>query len=408
MPDPAIVANLKIKFTYRGMELSGIIISTDENLVNIKLSNGYNISVPEEEISILESETISNNSTIQEPVKQEGAVVDIIATGGTIASRVDYRTGAVTPVTDSHIIGDNIPNLANFPHNVMAIDPMLSENMTPDVWIKIAKLVNESQKGGRSAILLHGTDTMAYTASALSFMFDGMRRPIILVGSQRSSDRPSTDAFSNLEGALEFSRTEIGEVGIAMHKGLSDQEISLIRGVRARKMHSSRRDAFRPMGEEPMALFGQGKVTVNSSVSLTRENYIFKPKLERKVSLIYFHPFMTETDFYQLCNGKAAVVIAGTGLGHIGSRLFDSIKQLRDNGVFIGMVTQCLNGKVDLNVYSTGRELLKLGVIPLSNMLPETALVKFSHVLANYPREEVEGAMVRNLRGEIVERELIA
>ena len=405
MPDSVIVPGHKIRFTYKGVELSGIIISTEEALANIKMSNGYNITIPKDEISVIESEEMHQNPATAPEVKNKDAVVDIIATGGTIASRVDYRTGAVTPVTDSSLIGGNIPNLSKFPHNIFALKPMLSENMTPEVWAKIARKANDSMKEGRSVIILHGTDTMAYTASALSFMFQGLRKPLIMVGSQRSSDRPSTDAFPNLEGALEFSSRDIGEVGISMHQNLSDNRISLVRGVRARKMHSSRRDAFHPMGEPPMAIFEKNEVRIDPSVRSTRDDYQFNPALESSVSLIYFHPMLSEDDFLNICEGKKAVVIAGTGLGHVGSRLFRSIGKLRREGVHFGMVTQCLNGKVDMNVYSTGRELLRAGVIPLSNMLPEVALVKFSHVLANYDTEKVDEMMVTNLRGEIIERE---
>ncbi len=397
----------KIKFIYKGIEMSGIVVSHDSRQFNIKLSSGYNISVPNDSIEITESERIQVSHQHSSPSHDQDAEVEIIATGGTIASRVDYITGAVTPVFDPGILGENIPNINSFRYDVKIMDPILSENMTPEIWQNIGNMVKESQMVGRSTIILHGTDTMAYTASALAFMFRSLHRPVILVGSQRSSDRPSTDAFLNLEAALEFSRINIGEVGICMHSSISDTSVSLLRGVRTRKMHSSRRDAFRSPGVPPMASYVNGSSSVNPDTTpCSTDSLDFKPSLEKKVSLVYFHPMMEPEDFSALSEGKKIVVIAGTGMGHVSSKLFEPLKELSKEGTRFMMTTQCLGGRVDLDVYSTGRRLTELGVIPLGDMFPETALVKAMHVAANYPEEKFRKTMISNMRGEILSREV--
>jgi glutamyl-tRNA(Gln) amidotransferase subunit D len=397
----------KIKFIYKGIEMSGIVVSHESRQFNIKLSSGYNISVPNDSIEITESERIQVSHQHSSPSHDQDAEVEIIATGGTIASRVDYITGAVTPVFDPGILGENIPNINSFRYDVKIMDPILSENMTPEIWQNIGNMVKESQMVGRSTIILHGTDTMAYTASALAFMFRSLHRPVILVGSQRSSDRPSTDAFLNLEAALEFSRINIGEVGICMHSSISDTSVSLLRGVRTRKMHSSRRDAFRSPGVPPMASYVNGSSSVNPDTTpCSTDSLDFKPSLEKKVSLVYFHPMMEPEDFSALSEGKKIVVIAGTGMGHVSSKLFEPLKELSKEGTRFMMTTQCLGGRVDLDVYSTGRRLTELGVIPLGDMFPETALVKAMHVAANYPEEKFRETMISNMRGEILSREV--
>ena len=397
----------KIKFIYQKMEMSGILVSHDSRQYNIKLSSGYNISVPVDSIEIIQREEITVSHHSSPPSENKEAEVEIIATGGTIASRVDYLTGAVTPVFDPGILGENIPNITSFRYEVKLMEPILSENMTPEIWQRIGKIVHEAQEKGRSCIILHGTDTMSYTASALAFMFSSLKRPVILVGSQRSSDRPSTDAYLNLEAALEFSRQNIGEVGICMHNSISDTSVSLLRGVRTRKMHSSRRDAFRSPGVPPMALYSNRSSTVEpGTIPCSMEKVSFSSSLEKRAALVYFHPLMGPDDFHAMCSGKNIVVIAGTGMGHISSRLFDSLKSLTRDGTKFMMTTQCLGGRVDMDVYSTGRQLTELGVIPLGDMFPETALVKAMHVAANYPADKFKEMMITDMRGELLSREV--
>jgi len=153
-------------------------------------------------------------------------------------------------------------------------------------------------------VITHGTDTMAYTSAALAFMFRKQTGPIILTGSQRSSDRPSSDSFLNLEASVAFASTNHGDVGIAMHTNSSDNRVSLIRGTRVRKMHSTRRDAFRPMGELPMGTFDKGLVTLNDRIRPKDDETSLNTNLEKKVSLIYFYPGLENEQLEKLLDGK--------------------------------------------------------------------------------------------------------
>ena len=398
-------------FTYKGAKMKGVLVSRSEGNLNIKLLSGYNLLVPDHSISDIKSvETIAQYEGPEEKnliLEQGSKKVAFIGTGGTIASRVDYITGAVKPVLNPGFLRESVSNLSKFTLDISLLEAVLSENITPEDWILFARTVKDKLSKNHGAVILHGTDTMSYTASALSFMFQSLSGPVVLIGSQRSSDRPSSDAFLNLEAGLEFASSNFGEVGIAMHQNTSDNAVALHRGVRSRKMHSSRRDAFRTIGGNPMGKYQNGSVTMSPEAKALSDETVLLDKLETSVALAYFHPGLTADDFAAITEKKRATVIMGTGLGHTGTRLYPVIKEIVERGDHVLMTTQCLFGGVNMNVYSTGRELLKLGVTPLSNMLPEVAMIKTMHVLANYPEEEFRMIMSSNLRGEIVDREFL-
>lgn len=398
-------------FIYKDTKLKGVLVSSSEGNLNIKLLNGYNLQVPEtsiSEIKIIEKVSLAGTPEEKKITMEHGPrKVALIGTGGTIASRVDYITGAVKPVLNPEFLRESVSNLSNFTLDINLLEAVLSENITPEDWILFARTVKEKLSRNHGAVILHGTDTMSYTASALSFMFQSLSGPVVLIGSQRSSDRPSSDAFLNLEGGLEFASSNFGEVAIAMHQGSSDKAVALHRGVRSRKMHSSRRDAFSSMGCQPIGKYENGSVTLSPEAKPQKDETVLREKLETSVALVYFHPGLTADDFAAVTEGKRATVIMGTGMGHTGTRLYPVIKEIAGRGDHVLMTTQCLYGGVNMNVYSTGRELLNLGVVPLSGMLPEVAMIKSMHVLANYPEDEFRKIMLTNLRGEILEREFL-
>lgn len=402
-----IVEGSGLKFRYKETDFEGIMVSLSGNTYNIKLKNGYNFSIPAESLEIVEifPPRAAEVSEVDTPVPAGKHKVSIIGTGGTIASRVDYITGAVKPVLNPGFLRDNVSSISEFDMDLNLMEPMLSENLTPDDWIRIARLAKTGLDKNRGTIILHGTDTMSYTASALSFMFPSLGGPIIFAGSQRSSDRPSSDAFLNLEGALEFSKTNLGEVTLAMHAGLSDDRVALHRAVRSRKMHTTRRDAFRTIGSEPLGYYFQKKAQLKGDYRGRAKETVLMDRLDSRVSIVFFHPALVASDFEAMVQGKKAVVIMGTGMGHTASRLYESIKDTISSGTKVMMTSQCISGSVNLKVYSTGRELLSLGVIPLGNMLPEVAMVKSMFVLANYPHEDFEKYITENMRGEIVKNE---
>ncbi len=406
-----ITTGTLLEFTYKDTRLKGVLVSISEGNLNIKLQNGYNLLVPEKSISeIKATESVTKNSITEEKaLALEGGPkrVAFIGTGGTIASRVDYITGAVKPVLNPSFLKESVSNLSKFTLDINLLEAVLSENITPEDWKLFARTTRDKLARNHGAVILHGTDTMSYTASALSFMFESLSGPVVLIGSQRSSDRPSSDAFLNLEAGLEFASSNFGEVGIAMHGNSSDNSVVFHRGVRARKMHSSRRHPFWSMGCEPIGKYENGKVALSTDARAQSDETVLSEKLETSVALVYFHPGLNAEDFAAMTAGKRATVIMGTGLGHTGIRLYPAIKEITGRGDHVLMTTQCLFGGVNMNVYSTGRELLGIGVIPLSNMLPEVAMIKAMHVLANYPEEDFRKTMLTNLRGEFLDREFL-
>lgn len=400
-----------IKFTYKDTEMTGVVINFSGGKYSIKLTSGYNLSVPSESLEKVELTGHVDASVIagEAPGRpsSNGTRIGIIGTGGTIASRVDYITGAVTPVTDPSFLRDSVTNLTKYSIELNLKEAVLSENLIPKDWIRIARNARDMLSRNSGAVILHGTDTMSYTASALAFMFQQLSGPVVFAGSQRSPDRPSSDAFLNLDAALEFAASGIGEVGIAMHSGTSDSDVALHRAVRSRKMHSSRRDAFRSVGSEPIGSYVNGKVKLSKGTLPKSDETVLADRLEERVSLVYFHPALREDDFRNITEGKRSVVIMGTGLGHAGKRLYPAIREIVGRGDHVLMTTQCLFGGVNMNVYSTGRELLSLGVVPLGDMLPEVAMIKSMFLLANYPEEDFRKMILANLRGEILERETL-
>lgn len=400
-----------IRFEYKGTEFHGVLISFSQDMYNVKLLSGYNLSVPSASFKLIEKTgKVETPPPIapESPAPAEGRKkLALIGTGGTIASRVDYITGAVKPVMDAAFLRESVSNISKYELDIRLLEAVLSENLVPEDWLRIARSARDSLSAGEGAVILHGTDTMSYTSAALAFMFQKLEGPVVFAGSQRSPDRPSSDAFMNLEAALEFTASAFGEVAISMHENSSDSIVSLHRAVRSRKMHTSRRDAFRTVGSVPIGSYSKGKVQLSDGISPRDDETVLMDRLEKRVSLVYFHPALTEEDFTRSAEGKRAVVVMGTGLGHTGTRLYPAIREVIGRGDHVLMTSQCLYGATNMNVYSTGRELQSLGVQPLSNMLPEVAMIKAMFVLANYEEEKFREIMGTNLRGEILERESV-
>ncbi len=400
----------KIDFKINDKGYSGIYINSNDNYTTIKLDTGYNITLRNDSLKIskvydMDNGVINQSNTVREPEIQKDKKTYILTTGGTIGSSIDYKTGAVKPVKDISYIYNFVNNISQYEIKHENIDSILSENVDINKWINFARKAKEKLDKGYGVVFFHGTDTMQYSSAALSFMFEQQTAPILFTGSQRSPDRPSSDAFVNIEGSINFSSADIGEVCISMHSSTSDNSVSLHRGVRARKMHTSRRDAFRSIDAEEIGVYQNGRVKLNGNYKKAGEKNILKDKLDENVSIVYFYPGMDESQFQNIASDKKAVVIMGTGLGHVSENIINAIKKLSKDTYFF-MTSQCINGSVNLNVYSTGRELLNAGVIPLYDMLPEVAMVKAMYLLANYP-DNFTNLMKQNLRGEINNRILI-
>jgi len=395
--------------TYEGILMPHHAFSSPD-IITVKLDSGYNVglSIIDAELSLVEKRQPRQRESQEASFDPDKPSVALLGTGGTIASYVDYETGAVHPVRTSEDIMRSVPDICevcNVESEVVA--RKLSENMTPDDWTAIAKAAAEKlNRGADGVIVAHGTDTMGYTAAALSFMLQDLSGPVVLVGSQRSSDRPSSDAFQNLVASARLATADLGEVAVVMHAEPSPGLCAVHRGTRVRKMHASRRDAFRSIDTRPLAFVDDTVRFIGGYRRKTAGETRVTADIDDNVALVYAHPGLHENDFAAMTAGRDGVVIAGTGLGHINEKLIPVIRELTADDVPVVMTTQCIWGRVNMHVYSAGRRLLQAGVIPGGDMLPETALVKLMWTLANVPPAEVAGTMQRNLAGEITERTL--
>lgn len=406
--------------TTRG-DFKGILLPRSENdddsHIVIKLSTGYNIGIDIDTIEDMKEYNFKEiHYKIPEkefPFSAEKHNVKLFGTGGTIASRLDYRTGAVIPAFSPGELYGAVPELADICNlSTEKLFAVFSENMGPKQYITLAKAIgDEIKKGTQGIIIGHGTDTMSHTAAALSYMVQNSPIPIVMVGSQRSSDRPSSDAALNLiHAAKTASDSDIAEVMVCMFGPTSDEYGLLHRGTRVRKMHSSYRSTFRTIGDIPLAMVDKDKITplrTDYNHRRTDRNVIINPVFEERVTLLYYYPNMQPDIIDALVNlGYKGIVIAGTGLGHVNRLLLDAVKRAVDKGVAIYMTVQTLWGYVNMFVYDTGRDLMSMGIIPTENMLPEVAYVKLGWALGQTTdTEKIREIMLTPICGDITERE---
>ncbi|MEM0029468.1 MAG: Glu-tRNA(Gln) amidotransferase subunit GatD [Candidatus Nitrosocaldus sp.] len=414
---------------YRGILMPRYELADDLHLV-IKLRNGYNVGISVDEIlSILleerarekdrEEVVIGGREKKEKEEERDGSVsvehnatrLAMISTGGTIASRIDYRTGGVRAALTAEELYSIVPELSS----IAAIDAEVlmqeySENLTPMHWSIIAERVGEKIYEGYDGIVIaHGTDTMHYTSSALSFALQNLPVPVVLVGAQRSSDRPSSDAAANLIGASLFAaNADASGVFIVMHNGKSDDRIAVHIGTRVRKNHTSSRDAFKSIDTEPIALVDVDSSRIDMMLELNvrrrrdkARRPIVRTRFNEHVALIKFYPGLDPSMIEHLISkGYRGLVLEGTGLGHVSKGCFNAIRDAIDSNMLVCMTSQCIWGRLRMTVYETGRDLLSMGVVPL-DMLPETALVKVMWVLANSSSmDEAKSMLLSNMAME--------
>ncbi len=400
-----------------GKEHSGILMPHHDfshpDVIVIKLKSGYNIGVMVDDSSELKVEAKAQERPSRHRSPAKGGdlpVISFLGTGGTIASYVDYRTGAVHPALKAEELVATVPELSEICQmRSRVVFSIFSENMDVAHWQELATAVaDELNSGSEGVIIPHGTDTLGFTSAALSFMLGEIPKPVVLVGAQRSSDRPSSDSYGNLLSAARFCvNSDAAEVFVLMHGETSDTCTHVHRGTKVRKMHASRRDAFHSMNSGPVAALDLNGGLEMLSPCRPKSDVKVKAdtRMEPNVGLLHYYPGMSSSSVSRFAEGLRGLVIAGTGLGHVSKDLVKGLKGLASEGMPIVMTTQCLEGRVNLNVYDTGRDLLSAGVIPGEDMLPETALVKLMWVLGRTnDLGEVRRMMVTDLRGEISER----
>lgn len=400
---------------------TGIILPRSETAdplhVVIKLRTGYNIGVAAKKIKNIE---ISGRKEAHYKIPEKAFPYDpkkprvkLFGTGGTIASRLDYRTGAVIPAFSPGELYGSVPELADICNlETEKLYGVFSENMGPEQWIGTARAISaEIEQGVQGIVIGHGTDTMHHTAAILSFMIQNSPVPIVMVGSQRSSDRPSSDAALNLIHSVKTAaESDMAETMVCMFGPTSDVYGLLHRGTRVRKMHSSYRSTFRTLGDIPLAMVDRDKITpLRSDYKQRRrdKHHELKPFFEERIGIVYYYPNMHPDIIDAMIeNNYKGIVIAGTGLGHVNKPLYPALKRAQDKNIAVYMTVQTLWGYVQMYVYDTGRDMMELGVVPAANMLPEVAYVKLGWALGQTNNlKEVERIMLEPIAGEITERE---
>lgn len=399
---------------YEGILLDRAEDADDQHLV-VKLKNGYNVGL---DISGADIELIAKGeqpkielkdlNIEKDPQKRD---ISIISTGGTVASIIDYKTGAVHPAfTADDLLRANPELLEHANIKGKAVYNILSENMKPEYWVDIAHSIADEINGGAYGVVAaHGTDTMHYTSAALSFIMD-TPVPVVLTGAQRSSDRPSSDAFLNLMSSVVAAKSDIAEVMVCMHASENDTHCYLHRGTKVRKMHTSRRDTFRSVNVPPIAKVKNGNISILDNEMKYKKRHEGEIKLydsiEPDVAFIKSYPGISgDIIDYHIDKGYKGILLEGTGLGHCPEYIVPPLERAKENGIPVVMASQCLYGEVNMHVYSTGRRLLSAGVISAGDMLPETAFVKLIWALGQTDvLDEVQKIMQTSIVGEIQDR----
>lgn len=409
-----------VEFEYGGQKINGTIIPSNDETLMVKLASGYNAGFDTTEIKGLkklgEAKSVGKAKAVQVKNNPELPTIAILHTGGTIASRVNYSTGGVIASFDLEDLITMFPEL-NTIANIKSVfvANIMSEDMRTADYQKISNAAAEQiKKGVKGIIIGHGTDMLGYSAAALAFELENCPLPVLIVGAQRSSDRGSSDAAMNLISAATFiTKTKFKGVATCMHNSANDDACAIISGTKVRKMHTSRRDAFKAINDTPIALVDYRTKEIKwlkekAQYEHTPGAFKLLNKFEEKVGVLKMHPLVSEKEleFYKKEKYKG-LVIEATGLGHTPIRENDSfvkkIKELVDAGIIVAITSQCLNGRVNPNVYTNLRKVAATGAIYCEDMLCETALVKLSWLLGNYSAKEAKEMLAKNLRGEITQ-----
>ena len=414
--NPGDIATIR---TDEGVIKGRIIESYDKDVLLVKLESGYNIGIKKDEIKGINVEKRAREESKKEEIKQNTKLpsVSVIMTGGTIASKLDYNTGGVKWLMNPDEIFSIAPKVFDITRIKIIEKPFMlaSENMTPKEWKILAQKTTEllNKPENRGVIITHGTDTLHYTAAALSFMLKNVNKPVVLTYAQRSADRGSSDTALNLTCAGRAALSDIAEVMLVGHATTNDDYCIAIRGTKARKMHTSRRDTFRPINDLPIAKIYLDRIEALQDYKKRNDNLKVKAdtKFEEKIALVKYYPGAKPDilEFYAE-KGYKGIVIEATGLGHVATEesrnnWLPAIKECIRKGIIICFAPQTLYGRLDPYVYSPGRKLADIGVIFIEDMLPETAYAKLGWVLGHtsYPAK-VKEMMLENYAGEINKR----
>lgn len=397
--------------------MKGTLMPTnDPKLTIIKLESGYNMVFKNKKPKLLKKKEENKLPKVKEPKKDPKLkTISILHTGGTIASKVDYKSGGVIAGFELEDLLEMFPELKKIANiNSVFVSNMMSEDMRFSHYKKLAKTIKEEiDKGADGIIIGHGTDTIAVTAAALSFMLENPPIPVILVGSQRSSDRGSSDAAMNLICASTFiTNSDFKGVALCMHEDSSDKSCLIMPGTKTRKLHTSRRDAFKPVNASPIAKvnYDTKKIEMLKDTKAPAGDFNVHDRFEEKVTIIRTHPNMSP-DFFELLikNDYKGLILEATGIGQAPTNIkenlpiYEALKKFIEKGGIVGLTSQCIFGRVHEDIYTNCRRLKDIGVIFCEDMLTDTAYVKLAWLLAN-KKDKAASLLCKNMIGEITER----
>lgn len=412
----------KVRVICRDEEISGILMPSEAaDSVIVKLDSGYNMGIDRKKIK-----EIKVVEAMKEKKEKHGKVrnnpklptIVILHTGGTVASKVDYESGGVIAKFSAEDLVGMFPELAGIANiETELVANMMSEDIRFSDHQKMAAMIRKyAEKGVKGVIIGHGTDTLGYTAASLAFMFEKINIPVLIVGAQRSSDRGSTDAAVNLICAAKFiAGSDFKGVAVCMHHQSADDKCAILPATKTRKMHTSRRDAFKAVNGEPIAIvdYKTGKIDYNNKQKPGQEGLLLKDRMDGDVCIIKTHPNM-DAGLFEFCTGHyRGIVLEATGLGQAPTNLgkehlkiYEILKKFIKKGGVVAITSQCIYGRVHPFIYTNCRRLVDIGCIFCEDMLTETAFVKLAWLLGNYQndRNKVKEFMTTNLRGEITER----
>jgi glutamyl-tRNA(Gln) amidotransferase subunit D len=412
-------------------EIKGTFVpSTDETYVVLKLDSGYNQPILKENIKSLKvTESHAEHKKKVDEIKQDESLplIYLLHIGGTIASKVDYKTGGVSAQINPAELLYAVPELKVISRiKTKILFNVLSENIRFQHYNRIAEeIIDILDKDNVAGIIIsHGTDTLHYATAGLSFILQSIKVPVVLVGAQRSSDRPSTDSAINLICASKFIVDQIGRqnslTGIfaSMHSTTNDDQCNIYNGLNLKKLHSSRRDAFKQINSYPVAIVKKAKIEYSTIKNIKEEHPLFEPAFFRKdikVGILKSHPNLFAKEILNY-KGFDGLIIEGTGLGHLPIEEVDKYSS-ENKAVYnallemsvelpIVMTTQCVSGSTNLNVYSGGRKIKKLAILESGAMISETAFIKLAWLLSNFSHEEIKELWGRNFVGEVISKNI--
>ena len=417
----------RVRVEKDGRSFEGVLMprteAGDADCLVLKLDSGYNAGIDAAKAKIAKlaaKKTALEKFAARKIAPSKGLKeIALVSTGGTIAARVDYSTGGVKMVLAPEELFAIVPELEGVASIKGISTPftLASEDLTPREWCKIARETAKQLNAGVDGVVVtHGTDTLGYTAAALSFMLRDLGKPVALVGAQRSPDRASFDGAMNLVCGAHYAKSDHGEVAVVMHATPSDDYCYAHRGTKVRKMHSSRRDAFRSINEKPLAKIWQdGRIEELNAKALRRTGGDVKVEaaFEDKTGFVKAYPGAPAEQLEWFADKKyKGVLVEAYALGHVPTRTLDkknswlkAVERCRDEGIVVAFATQCIYGRTNPFVYANLRLMGAQGVTYCGDMLPETAFVKLGWLLAKFgDPDTVRQEMLKNYAGELNER----